>query len=239
MRRGINSTTGRRREKGNALFLILIAVALFAALSYAVTQTGRGGGGTSKEQTALEIARIEDYQSQIQTALQRMSLTGTPEYLVDYHDPAFPACETNGRATNTSCTTSSCKLFDPQGGGVMQGFDLKPPSGPPTDGCHEFWNITMKNVGISDQRDLILHLWGFTKDFCIAWNNHVGVANPGGNPPTDNDNNQMLKYEGPISAQVNLTDATVEFNSTDLSGKTSYCFSGIGGYRIALILIAR
>src|SRR3954466_10752008 len=69
-------------ERGNALFLVLIAVALFAALSYAITQSGRGGGsGITNEQAQLVAARIIQMANDTRTGIQRMTLTGTANIL--------------------------------------------------------------------------------------------------------------------------------------------------------------
>lgn len=76
--------------KGNALFLILIAVALFAALSYAVTQSGRGGGSIDREEAQIRAAALVQKVQMVHTAIQKAYLTGG-------YDQIFPntAAETN------------------------------------------------------------------------------------------------------------------------------------------------
>jgi hypothetical protein len=68
----------RASEKGNVLFLILIAVALVAALSYAVTQSTRSGGGdASRETTIVNAAQITQYPASVKTAITRMIVSSS------------------------------------------------------------------------------------------------------------------------------------------------------------------
>ena len=65
----------RANNSGNVLFLILIAVALFAALSYAVTNSGRTGGGQalSRDQAKIKASELLQYASYIQQTMTRLS----------------------------------------------------------------------------------------------------------------------------------------------------------------------
>jgi len=109
-------------QKGNALFLILIAVALFAALSYAVTQSGRSGGGVDKEQAIIGASQLTQYASQISQSIQRLKLLGgcTDNEISMWHDSNGDSIEdTNDDYYNaTSPIDHSCHVFHTDGGAV-------------------------------------------------------------------------------------------------------------------------
>ena len=106
-----------RHRRGSVLFLILLAVALFAALNYAVTSSN--GGGTknaSSENQATKASEILNYFSQIDTAIKRMTLThGIREYEINFFYSGNPV---NIRHDNTNCLENRCRIFHPDGGGV-------------------------------------------------------------------------------------------------------------------------
>ncbi|MAS87282.1 MAG: hypothetical protein CMH30_04815 [Micavibrio sp.] len=102
-------------EKGNVLFIILVAVALFAALTYAVTQsTAVSNPDTiNREMTTLNDADDEDYQSTIKQAVQRLKFTN------DCTDAEISYEEPDGTNANPSAPIDeSCHVFRPNGGGV-------------------------------------------------------------------------------------------------------------------------
>jgi hypothetical protein len=93
------------RERGNALFLILIAVALFAALSYAITQSGRGGGNVSNQTALITAGQVTEQPADVRAAVTRMIVTGISPASVTYTGAAtvndvFDQTGLGGGATN-------------------------------------------------------------------------------------------------------------------------------------------
>jgi hypothetical protein len=99
-----------KKQKGNVLFLILIAVALFAALSYAVTQSSRSSGDASKETTGVSVASLTQYPNSLRTAVLRMVISGTDPLNIQFNSPS----NFTGTAFN-----SAAALFHPSGGGAV------------------------------------------------------------------------------------------------------------------------
>ena len=127
-------------EKGNVLFLILIAVALFAALSYAVTQSTRSGSGsTSRETSLLNSASLTQYPAVLRTSVARMGLNGVGVESLEFNPPADFA----------TLTSNNVGVFHPEGGG---GVYQKAPSEVMVDGNLGTWYYnaewTIPQIGV-------------------------------------------------------------------------------------------
>jgi hypothetical protein len=116
------------KQSGNVLFLILIAVALFAALSYAVTRSSRGGGNANGENTAIVASQIVQSIADVRLAFERFKLSrGLSAEEVVFCDADGSRCDTLGSFADLCSTGANC-LFSPEGGGASinlpQGYAL-------------------------------------------------------------------------------------------------------------------
>lgn len=98
-------------QSGNALFLILIAVILFAALSYAITQSNRSGGDPGHEVSLVASTTVTQYPAAIATAITKMQARGTS--FASQFDFSPPSDSTFNTAPYTY------KVFHPLGGGAV------------------------------------------------------------------------------------------------------------------------
>jgi hypothetical protein len=207
-----------RRESGNVLFIILIGVALFAALMYAMTHSSTGGTTISKEQAEGAVSEAVDYAITIQTTLQKMqSLTECTDAMLD-----FGALANYGGANASAPSDKSCHLFDPAGGGLKV---LTPPAGIMLGSGFKAGyviNSGMSFVGVSgsDQAtDLYLTLYNVTKGFCDAVNRRFNSSWT--SPPIYTATIGEAGYPWATTFAGNTYKFTN--NSALFSGKTIFC----------------
>lgn len=106
-----------RAQKGNVLFLILLAVVLFAALSYAITQSSRGSGNTDNEKASLIASEMLQWATSVQNAVTRLQIiNGCSESEISFENPTISGY--------TFAASDKCKIFHTDGGGLnWKSFD--------------------------------------------------------------------------------------------------------------------
>lgn len=100
------------REAGNVIFIILLAIALFAALSYAISRGDRGGGNLDKTRARVVANDIISYGASIASAIEQIRQEGASENEISFAHPLLST--TYGTYDSTPAT----EVFNPRGGGV-------------------------------------------------------------------------------------------------------------------------
>ncbi|WP_145382958.1 hypothetical protein [Botrimarina mediterranea] len=155
-------------QRGNVLFLILIAVALFAALSFAVVRATSTSTVTPSAEKARTIAaQLLNQGLTMKVAYQRLRLRCDVRKIDFYplhgHNPNRPLDD-------------SCSLLHPNGGGLDRSQFIAP-QGVQTPGASPaFWvpsqYVRIPGVGIDDSAaaELTFVLRYVTPEICQAYN---------------------------------------------------------------------
>lgn len=222
--------------RGNALFLILIAVALFAALSFAITQSDRNTGATvSREENVIAGSRIIEYAGIIKQAISRLRLSSgcTDNQL------SFENAQVTGYTNPSAPVDKSCHVFDPAGGHVS----FQPPSAATQLKLDfEFNGANMfANMGTTDP-DLALFLPINSRELCLEINKALGLPKDLAIDWIDNakftgtyvSNNAIPDDGGNVDGYTGAWSACLE-----AKGGVNYPRTAGAGYFFYSILVAR
>ena len=167
-----------RRQHGSALFYILIAVALIAALSYAVSQTNRGNvSAVTGEQAKLAAQEIIEYGNIVAAAVQKLRLRGCSDTQIGFSNSIWSLDDgtlIHPAGHNPLTPGNQCEVFHPDGGNVSAsilpnnaGFAIA--SGAVAKGSGIINTVDIVDVGTS-ARDLVLFIYFIPKNACTIIN---------------------------------------------------------------------
>ncbi len=191
----------RHTQNGNVLFLILIAVALFAALSFAISSSLRSGDtNASVEQRSAAASQILQYASGLRSTIQRLILSGCTEQQLSFEGPPFSG---SGAYFNPNSPANfSCHIFHNNGGGQSPWFYQTQIQGQNVFGSYRspLYNVTWGVSRIGNNRGDLTMILGMTDgNLCRELNQRLGVNNPSGQPPHRNGSHIHTPFAGSFS----------------------------------------
>lgn len=229
-------------EFGNSLFYILIAVALLAALSYAVSQSGRGSGKQiSDERARMAASEIIEYANNITTAVSQLKLRG-----VDVDELCFDHAKWGASNYDHSpaCTDDFNKIFHISGAGITWSqapSEAMDRNASPDNLWHIYGDNEINNIGstcgAASCSDLVLYVDELSENVCRQLNNLLDITNASTAPPTDTDMGET-RYTGSFTYSNTIGD---EVGGAAIDGASAGCFENTtdNEYVFYKVLVAR
>ncbi len=227
-------------QEGNALWFILIVVALFGALTAALSRnTGTVNQAGNIEQSRVVASSILRYTTSIETAIQRMMMEGLSESDLD-----FSAIDSDYE--NANCTDDHCKVFKTRGGGIP----YRSLPSVISENTEQDWVVSAQNrvylAGCDDAHngctELLLIAPDVPQTLCLQINAMQGITNPNGAPPQMGSFLINEKYNGTYTSAINsytLGGDNSSTKATEVQGRNAACIESSGKYYFYQLLLSR
>lgn len=218
-------TNTRPHENGNAIWFVLVAVALLAALTMAVTRSSDTTEQTGDiERVRIQASDLLRYIKGVEAAVDNMLLRGISESDVCFHDSGWGNNDYNG----ASCANSANRIFDIEGAGLtwrtfnyVTSWDIF--------GSHLVQDLETSNTDLIMQAQV-------SGALCRELNTMLGIPNTGGDAPED-DIQGIYRFNGSYAAAA--PDNIIGDDDPVFAGKSAGCRKDGSDYYFYQVLIKR
>lgn len=222
-----------KSENGNALWFILLAVALFGILAAVISRSNSSVEQTGgSEKARVKASSILRFGKTVQQSAQQMMINQG----ISENDLDFVAIDANH--DNTNCNSDKCEIFSQDGGGIAYRTSKQ------VLGLSDFtenWHISTSNTvsrfgcDTTDNRctELLLILKDIPKSVCLQINSLQKITNPSNDAPRMRRVILGDEFDGSyVTSGLNTdliggTDSTNE--APEVSGKSAACVYEFNG----------
>lgn len=222
--------TNNQTQQGNVIFFILIAVALFAALNYALMRGDGGVHNIDNERHIILSTEVIQYGAELSQAVKIVLNNNLSE-----SDLSFAHANASSNYGDAGALPTNTQIFSVSGG---QAEYRLPSSDISSAATWEFYGESaMPQVG-SLNADLIAVLPDVTKPFCDVFNGQQGL-DISGTYPEDTATCFKAADADRFVGSFNGTPNTLDTSTFSLMPTQSACVQCGTDYHIYMVIYAR
>ena len=204
----------KNKQNGSVFFYILIAIVLFAALSYALSQNSRSGSTVMTiQQTKVAAQNIIEQGDIVSNAVQKLILRNLPANQISFENNVVSGYDL------ATCTENLCKVFNINGGSLNWTYP------PENVNNAENWiytgEVAIAGNGFDLRNDITMILPNINQAVCQEINFKLGHTTTNTDPIFGSDDPTItitkLSTANPISNSSNY------INGSNIDGNRSIC----------------